>query len=128
MSSKAGDLAVSRIRKVNDRMPMNHELAGKVYPLERLPHALRQKYPHSVPFSGAGYPDFSRYAIRKVEINVTGNRARDEILANKVAGLDLKPKGYTWHHHQDGKTMLLVPKELHKRVGHTGSVAHVKNR
>jgi hypothetical protein len=33
------------------------------------------------------------------------------------------PDGYTWHHHQVGKTMQLVPKNLHKEVKHTGGAA-----
>ena len=27
---------------------------------------------------------------------------------------------YSWHHHQDGKTMVLVPFEIHKRTAHIG--------
>ena len=26
----------------------------------------------------------------------------------------------TWHHVEDGRTLLLVPSDLHAKVGHTG--------
>jgi hypothetical protein len=29
------------------------------------------------------------------------------------------PEGYTWHHHQDGTTMQLVPRDIHGLTGHT---------
>ncbi|MGL4426377.1 MAG: HNH endonuclease, partial [Alphaproteobacteria bacterium] len=102
--------------------------AGKVYPLEKLPEELRQKYPHSVPFTGTGHPDFSRYAVKKVEIKMTGVRHTDDAMANKIAGFKETPKDYTWHHHHDGETMMLVPKNLHRAVNHTGGVAIVKGK
>ncbi len=27
---------------------------------------------------------------------------------------------YTWHHHQDGKHMMLVPFDIHSKIGHNG--------
>ena len=114
-----------RVRKINDRFPINAEYAGKVFPLDKLPEALRQKYPHSVPFTGTGHPDFSRYAIKKVEIKVTGIRYKDDALANAASGYTKTPKGYTWHHHHDGKTMQLIPSDIHKAVSHTGGAAVV---
>jgi hypothetical protein len=50
---------------------------------------------------------------------LTGDRGRDRILANR-AGLDKEPKGYVWHHVEDGKTMQLIPKKIHRDTGHTG--------
>lgn len=40
------------------------------------------------------------------------------------------PIGYTWHHHQDGETMILVDKDIHNEFKHTGGQAKVngKNR
>ena len=37
-----------------------------------------------------------------------------------------KPLGYTWHHHHDGKSMHLVPRDLHDAVKHTGGVATIR--
>jgi len=116
----------ARVRLINDRKPINSEYAKSVYPLEKLPESLRRKYPHSVPFTGTGHPDFSRYAVKKVQIKMTGNRKIDEGLANKAAGLSKKPEGYTWHHHHDSQTMMLVDEELHKAIKHTGGVAKTK--
>jgi hypothetical protein len=117
-----------RVRPINNQRPLNHEYAGKIYPLESLPKKLRQKYPHSVPFTGTGHPDFSRYTIKKVDINMTGKRRTDNALANQAAGFPETPLGYTWHHHENGKTMLLVPRDLHNAVAHTGGVAIMKNK
>jgi hypothetical protein len=32
----------------------------------------------------------------------------------------------TWHHHQDCKTMLLIPSDIHSKTGHTGGLAIIK--
>lgn len=90
-----------------------------------------------------GYPDFSPYAhptVKAVEIKVSKptNRKVDFREANKKAELDKNsnppvpasdkpPKGYTWHHHEDGKTIILVDKKIHDQFKHTGGVATVKN-
>ena len=42
----------------------------------------------------------------------------------RVRGHDQRtPRGFTWHHHEDMKTMLLAPGDLHIAVQHTGGVA-----
>ncbi len=122
------DLDKSRVRPINNRKPINSEYANSVYPLDKLPEELRRKYPHSVPFTGTGHPDFSRYAIKKVKIQMTGKDWIDFPAADKMAGFDKKPSGFTWHHHHDGETMLLVPFELHDAVKHTGGRAIIKDR
>ncbi len=123
--AKAAVDETSRVRPVNGRKPINHEYAGKTYPLEKLSQELRNKYPHSVPFTGNGYPDFSRYAMKKVKIKMTGTK-KDFDLANKAAGYSKTPKDHTWHHHHDGKTMQLVSTDIHDAIRHTGGVAIVK--
>ncbi|MFS0811135.1 HNH endonuclease [Peribacillus phoenicis] len=30
------------------------------------------------------------------------------------------PEGYTWHHHGDGKTMMLVDEDIHREFRHIG--------
>ena len=35
---------------------------------------------------------------------------------------------YTWHHVEDTETMLLVPRDLHETVRHTGGAAIVRER
>ncbi|MBI1907145.1 MAG: HNH endonuclease [Rhodocyclales bacterium] len=88
--------------------PRNSHLAGSVHPRT------------GIPFDKAGYPDFSGVAKATVTINQTGTRAGDFAAANKAAGIGRTPEGYTWHHHQDGKTMQLVPRDIHALTGHTG--------
>lgn len=36
------------------------------------------------------------------------------------------PAGYTWHHVEAGRTMLLVPSDLHGTVRHTGGASLIK--
>ncbi len=73
-------------------------------------------------------PNFSPYAVAEVQIKgLTGNRKNDEAMANRAAGLDSTPKGYTWHHVEDGRTMQLVPRQSHTGARHTGGAAVVRN-
>jgi hypothetical protein len=77
-----------------------------------------------------GYPIFDEYVIETVEIELTGSRGRDKRIASKKAlekgVLTSIPEGYVWHHHQDMKTMQLLPCWLHKLVGHTGGMKNLK--
>ena len=125
--ARNSDDVPSRVRPVNGRAPINSgRYAGRTVPLEDLPRELRNKYPHSVPFSGAGFPDFSRYSIRNVRIEPGSTRAVDFARADRAAGYSRnnpRPDGYTWHHHQDTGYMQLVPTDLHDFVKHTGGIA-----
>ena len=79
-------------------------------------------------FTGSGLADFSRYALHKVRIHMTGKNWLDFSAANKTMGWKETPSGMTWHHHYDGRTMMLVPSDIHARpaVPHTGGAAIVK--
>lgn len=95
-----------------------------------------------VTYNKDGYPDFTPYAhptVEPVEIEVANptNRPADFKAANEAAKLDKNsnppvmkpnepPEGYTWHHHEDGKTMILIDENVHK-MSHTGGVSTVKN-
>jgi hypothetical protein len=85
-------------------------LAGKTHPKT------------GIPFDKEGYPDFSSVSRRDVQIKFADppNRRLDVDAANRAAGLKETPEGMTWHHHQDGKTMQLVPFDIHRDTGHTG--------
>jgi hypothetical protein len=129
VSSKVLEKAVNirRIKKIKGRHPIwSKKYAGKHVPMEDLPLKIRQKYPNSVYFTGSGFPDFAPYAKVKVKIKYTGNRAKDFDLANKAAGFKRTPRGWTWHHHHDAETMLLVPTDLHDAIRHTGGIATSK--
>ncbi len=99
---------------------INKQYAGKIY---KLGGALAKKYPNGVKFTKAGFPDFSPYAKVRVIVNGLKGTSTDFAAANKAAGFKSTPNGYTWHHVEDGRTMLLVPTELHSAVGHTGGAS-----
>ena len=71
-----------------------------------------------------GYPDFTPFATKRVEIDMTGKNS-DFDLANEAAGLAETPPGMTWHHHQDGVTMELVPSNINNKVPHDGGASVV---
>jgi RHS repeat-associated protein len=100
---------------INGRLPINSGYAGGTHPT-------------GVPFTAAGFPDFSSYAVAEVRVTgLTGNNTKDAALANQATGLPKTPAGYTWHHVEDGKTMQLVPTSVHQPVGHTGGAAVIRN-
>ena len=53
-------------------------------------------------------------------IVLTGNEQKDLALMKKFYG---KPKGYTWHHLEDGKGMLLVETKVHNAFHHSGGAS-----
>ncbi len=76
-----------------------------------------------------GFPDYSDHATQSVEIPMTGKRSFDERVARDAVREQLrdptwkKPKGYTWHHKEDGVTMELVPTNVHA-TGQGASTPH----
>jgi hypothetical protein len=82
-----------------------------------------------VTFDKDGFPDFSRYRhpdVKDVEIEFTGNYRKDNNLADKAARITEEKRMtelYTWHHHQDGKTMQLIRTDVHKDFFHTGGMS-----
>ena len=131
-TDNVAEFSNQRVRQTNGRMPINSDYAGKIYTFDLLPPSTKLKYPnlirdypHGIHFNGSGYPDFSRYAINKVEINPTGLRWKDDLLANKAVNLRNNPTGYTWHHHEDGKSMLLIPTDLHDAIKHSGGFSKI---
>ncbi|WP_353890620.1 HNH endonuclease [Micromonospora sp. WMMA1363] len=91
--------------------PRNGHLAGGSHPKT------------GVPFDRNGYPDFSAWRhpdVPDVRIGLSGNRSTDFARANRAAGLDRTPDGYTWHHHQDAGLMQLIERGVHAKTGHTG--------
>ncbi|HMY18666.1 MAG TPA: HNH endonuclease [Polyangium sp.] len=83
----------------------------------------------SVTYDKAGFPDFTRYrhpTVRDVQIEFTGSYPKDFAAADTAAGITAQKRddeGYTWHHHQDGKTMQLIKKDVHKDFFHTGGMS-----
>ena len=103
---------------------INKKYAGKTY---ELTGDLAKKYPNGVKFSEEGFPNFEPYSIKKVTVNnLEGDAYYDFIKANEAAGFTSTPKGYTWHHVEDGRTLILVPSDLHGTVRHTGGASLIK--
>jgi len=98
-----------------------------------------------------GYPDFEPYAYKKlsvkavVEVNdLEYNEGSDFRKARDAYRQKLKdagdpnwkkwpnnggkysPQGYTWHHHENGTTMILVDSEVHNNARHCGGVSCYK--
>lgn len=115
------------VEKINGQNPRNYTYADRIFTAKDLPPELRAKYPKGVPFTPDGCPDFRGYMLREVKLEgLTGDITIDSRRANEVAGLNKRPEGYIWHHHQDGRTMQLVPRDLHKAVLHTGGAATIR--
>jgi hypothetical protein len=130
------------VRPIGDIMPRNAAYAGKTMSVHEVGQRLtsyyesqgikdfRNPYQHGIPFTAQGFPDFSRYSIRRVKITKTGDHQKDSKLADKVAGfigVNKRPDGYTWHHHHDCETMELIPIDLNGAIAHTGGAAIVRS-
>jgi hypothetical protein len=117
-----GAFAGTCTTKVNGRSTINSSSAGKTYPISA---ALQQKYNVTgVAFSAAGFPNFTPFAIKTVTpAGLTGDRAKDNGLANKAAGYTVQPANTVWHHVEDCVTMQLLPTDIHGAARHTGGAA-----
>lgn len=118
-------------RLPSGKLPSNWQYAGRTYDGDRWTPELQKKYPNGVKFDDKGYPDFSPYAEKTTTITprFKGNHTTDFSTADRAAGVTARYRrenGLTWHHHQDGTTLLLVPREIHDAVRHAGGVAIVK--
>jgi hypothetical protein len=90
-----------------------------------------------IPFN-RGYPDFSQFAYRvngqtaNVDIpNMRGDStdftaARDEFRRRINDPNWEEPDGYTWHHHENCRSMILVPSPVNNNVPHTGGAANAR--
>lgn len=90
--------------------------------------------PEGIRFSAQGRPDLTPFAREQVKVDgLTGHdRDADAKMANKAAGIseaqwEILSKAYVWHHVEDGKTMQLVPKEIHDLAKHYGGAYAVKH-
>ena len=126
---------VTAIEPVDGRLPINSRWAGRHFPLDQnFVRRLINDYPYlkdsglenGVEFVPEGYPNFSDFAKKKIQVKFTGNRDLDEEAANELLDYRTTPQGYTWHHCPDGETLELLPTPLHDKVRHTGGHALAK--
>lgn len=117
LADDAARAAPNKVVKVGGRNPINNNYAG-------------QTHPSGVQFKETGFPDFSPHAKAQVVLDdLTGIPWIDNKLANQAAGFGSStkaPKGYVWHHVEDGRTMQLVPIEIHNAARHTGGAAIIR--
>lgn len=78
--------------------------------------------------SESGFPIFDEYAIARVELDdLTGIESQDIPRANRLRfGSAASLEGYTWHHLEDGRTLILIPTELHEAYRHTGGASLIR--
>ena len=124
------------MEKVGGRYPINSCYAGKVMPMRDLPDSIKAKYPgiagkypNGVLFNITGFPDFSRYAVKSVNVGAFSSDGADFRRANDAAfgkgnpfG-DKAPPGMVWHHVAESGSMQLLPADVHDAVKHTGGAA-----
>jgi hypothetical protein len=119
---------------INGRKPINYEFAGGIY---------HTKSGYDVPFNQYGFPNMESFSARTVRINnmdgtVPNDFAKANMEAFGVADKDYhltvnngQYANYTWHHHEDTKSMMLVPKNINNPansgVAHTGGAAIVSH-
>lgn len=96
---------------------------------------LDKQFPEGIPFSKSGFPDFGAVAYKRGGKNVSFDLAEFKDLSNRAAdfnkahklfrakyGFDA-PKGYTWHHLENSRTVILVRTDVHQAVRHAGGVS-----
>ena len=126
----------SKILSIEDaRRPVNADFAGQFRPFEDLSAANFDLVPKCVPegidgvrWKENGCPDFTPGAKASVEFKkgeLTGAYKTDADLANARSDF-ASGNGWVWHHHENGTTMQLVPKELHAAYPHTGGAAVIR--
>ncbi|WP_311773299.1 HNH endonuclease signature motif containing protein [Listeria booriae] len=59
------------------------------------------------------------------EANIQAGLDKNSILPVPV--LSRAPSDYTWHHMEDGKSMMLVDKKVHAEFSHKGGVSLKNN-
>jgi hypothetical protein len=68
-----------------------------------------------------------KYDTKDLKQTLEGNSVLKSNFTDKqieaIAKENAKIPDYTWHHHQDGKTLQLVDHALNSKTGHTGGRA-----
>jgi hypothetical protein len=115
------------------------------------PYKFRTSNGYEVEFDADGFPDFKKYCPGKdysyKASNLVGNSTNDDFVAANAAMRKKYPgkirntnggnfemeingewKKYTWHHHQDGQTLMPVQFDVHsKTLPHTGGASIIRN-
>lgn len=106
----------------------NYKYAGNLMsPTGANANYIKLKY-GDIYMSQSGFAIFDDYAIARVKVSdLTGIDASDIQKANRLHhGTSESIKGYTWHHLEDGETLILIPTELHDAYKHTGGASLIR--
>ena len=136
----------AEVRPIGGKLPINHEFAGDFLRVENLKPKYRKRVTkyldqaglEGIPFTRNGQPDLSHWIVEhngvKLDADIgalKGTRggdfdAADDWVRQATGDPDWeKPAGFTWHHHEDGR-LILVPTPLHEAVKHTGTVSKAR--
>lgn len=108
------------------------EEGGKIYPLDDGSVIYETSDGTRVTYDKKGYPDFSPHELDRTTLKGGfEGRSKDFKKANEQTGREefgsKSPKAgnkkCTWHHNEDGKTMQLVPYDIHKKFSHSGGIS-----
>lgn len=120
----------NRFRDHDGRVVINSKYAGKEFPLKEFSPDLEKKYRYPIRFNKYGYPDFSNYVRQTVSSDRLSGKQSDFAIANEIMRKRIpsweQPRDMTWHHHQDGRTLQLIPRDLHEAVRHSGGASRLK--
>ena len=118
------DKYLSRIEENGDRV-YTRKIDGQNVKITYTRNSKGDFYPR---FEGYTHPQYST-AI-KAQFKMTGNQAQDIYNMNRqvFGGSNSKPNGYTWHHLEDGESMLLVNTKIHSKFHHQGGAQVIRNR
>ena len=94
---------------------------------------LDKMYPNGVPFSKAGYPDFTKVAFKDkngnpMRVNIgklSGDSKKDIERAETIfrqQGYEWRD-GFTWHNEENSTILLRVPTIIHQLVDHAGGMS-----
>jgi hypothetical protein len=98
-----------------------------------LPYKLAKEYNQNyIYYDKYGFPRFEVFALAIIDIEPSGDRIKDREYAERVLGLTNTKylNKLTWHHTEDTRHLLLLPRELHELRGveHIGGIGILKRR
>lgn len=85
-----------------------------------------------VTYNKDGHPDFTPHAVDQTTLpDGFTDRPTDFRAANAQTGRsefgDTSPTDHTWHHHEDGTTMQLIPRDIHRQFTHQGGISKLNS-
>ncbi len=116
----------NKVYLVNGQIPIN---SGGT-----LPKIMKTSSGIDIIIDANGFPDFTNHVVsingkkQYYEIDMQGNYTTDFSKSDALAGITEQYRidnSLTWHHHQDGKTMMLIPRNINGGIRHTGGRAVV---